>query len=210
MKDALGWTGLIFCALLITGCGTNSDEARQQSISTVSAPFAGGAITLNLMAMPDLNSVNELPSSCTVLLIQTKDKPILDKVLNNPAQIKGLFAGAGSEGEILQLNRYVMMPGQTNVIHIDRAQNTRNIALVAGYYPFPGRQHIVTTEIPVETQSRRWWAPVWQSWLAPVTLSVTLGSQGIVTASTSNASESGALETASPQSSKPAVPEDKN
>lgn len=209
MKNYLGCTGLILGALLLAGCGANSGEARQQSADTVSAPFASGAITLNLRAEPGLNRVNELPNSCTVLLIQAKDKPSLGKVLNNPALLKGLFAGAGSEGDILQLDRYVMMPGQTNILHIDRAQNTRNIALVAGYYPFPAKQHMLTAEIPVETQSNGWWSPVWQSQLTPMTLSVTLGSESIVNAEEPNKTESAVLKAESVQMHKPAVVEEK-
>lgn len=209
MKGYLGCAGLVLCALLLEGCGANSDESRQQSINTVSAPFASGAITLNLRAEPGLNSVNELPNSCTVLLIQAKDKPSLDKVLNNPTLLKGLFAGAGSEGEVLQLDRYVMMPGQTNILHIDRAQNTRNIALVAGYYPFPVKQHILTAEVPVETQSSGWWSPVWKSRLAPTAISVTLGSESIIKVDESNASDNPVPKTASVQLSAPAVVEEK-
>ncbi|WP_447840904.1 type VI secretion lipoprotein TssJ [Enterobacter bugandensis] len=209
MKDYRGYTGLILIALMLAGCGVNSNEARQQSVDTVSAPFASGAITLNLRAEPGLNRVNEMPNSCTVLLIQAKDKPSLDKVLNNSVLLKGLFAGAGSEGNILQLDRYVMMPGQTNILHIDRAQNTRNIALVAGYYPFPVKQHMLIAEIPVETQSSSWWSPVWQSRLAPVTLSVTLGSESIVNVETSKKTESVTPKTPSVQLNAPAMVEEK-
>ncbi|MHA0273227.1 type VI secretion lipoprotein TssJ [Enterobacter ludwigii] len=210
MKGYLGCTGLILSALLLAGCGANSDEARQQSISSVSAPFASGAITLNLRAEPGLNSVNKLPNSCTVLLIQAKDKPSLDKVLNNPTLLKGLFAGAGSEGDVLQLDRYVMMPGQTNILHIDRAQNTRNIALIAGYYPFPMKQHMLSVDIPIETKSSGWWSPVWHSRLAPTTLLVTLGSESIVNAGELKASENVAPKTVSIQASETAVVEVKD
>jgi len=210
MKSYLGCTDQLLCALLLAGCGSNSDEARQQSIRAVPAPFANSAITLNLRAEPCLNSVNELPSSCTVLLIQAKDKPSLDKALNNPILVKGLFAGAGSEGDILQLDRYVMMPGQTNILHIDRAQNTRNVALVAGYYPFPAKQHMFTAEIPVETQSCGWWSTVWHSTLAPITLSMVLGSESIINASESKTTESSSPKTASIQQTEHAAAEDKS
>ena len=196
MKGQISFVGLLLSVLMLAGCSSGDNEARQQSIDKVSAPFASGAITLNLRAEPGLNSVNELPNSCTVLLLQAKDKPTLDKILNNPTLLKSLFAGAGNEGDVLQLDRYVVMPGQSNILHIDRAQNTRNLALVAGYYPFPTKQHMFTAEIPVSTHSTGWWSPVWQSALSPVTFSVTLGSESIVSAGEPNETENIAQNTA--------------
>ena len=180
MSGKTGLTGLMLCVILLTGCASDHQKSREQAISEVAAPFANGAITLQLQAEPGLNSMNEMPNSCTVLLLQAKDQPTLDKILTNPATLKSLFAGAGSEGDILQVDRYVMMPGQTNTVHIDRARNTRNVALVAGYYPFPVRKHLVSMVIPVDAESTGWWEPVWQAHLAPATLSVTLGSESIV------------------------------
>lgn len=174
--------GLLLAIMLLAGCASDKNPERQQAIDAVPAPFANGAINLQLRAEPGLNTVNEMPNSCTVLLLQAKDKPALEKLLGNPATLKSLFAGAGSEGDVLQVDRYVMMPGQTNIVHVDRARDTRNVALVAGYYPFPVKQHMVSAAVPVEATSTGWWEPVWQAHLTPLTLSVTLGSESIVSA----------------------------
>ncbi|PBI77985.1 putative component of type VI protein secretion system [Rahnella sp. BIGb0236] len=189
MRGITGLAGLMLAVMLLAGCATDNDEGRQKAVGEVSAPFANGAITLQLRAEPGLNSLNDMPNSCTVLLLQTKDKPALDKTLGNPATLKSLFAGAGSEGGVLQVDRYVMMPGQTNTVHIDRAQDTRNVALVAGYYPFPVKKHMVSAEVPVAAESTGWWEPVWQAHLTPLTLSVTLGSESIVSSDVPAAGE---------------------
>ena len=189
MRGKTGLAGLMLAVMLLAGCATDNDEGRQKAIGDVTAPFANGAITLQLRAEPGLNSLNDMPNSCTVLLLQTKDKPALDKILGNPATLKSLFAGAGSEGDVLQVDRYVMMPGQTNTVHIDRAQDTRNVALVAGYYPFPVKKHMVSAAVPVMAESTGWWEPVWQAHLTPLTLSVTLGSESIVSSDAPAAGE---------------------
>ncbi|WP_148872518.1 type VI secretion lipoprotein TssJ, partial [Serratia marcescens] len=144
---------------------------------------SAGAITLQLRAEPALNTFHDLPGSCTVLLVQAADRGALDKVLTNPVTLKSLFAGAGGEGEVLQVDRYVMMPGQSNTLHVDRAINTRSLALVAGYYPFPTKQHMLRVDIPVETTQSGWFSPVWHASLSPVTLTVVLGKESIVDAS---------------------------
>lgn len=90
--------GLMLAAMLLAGCVSDNDLGREQAMDEAPAPFANGAITLQLRAEPGLNAVNEMPNSCTVLLLQAKDKPALEKLLGNPATLKSLFAGAGSEG----------------------------------------------------------------------------------------------------------------
>lgn len=193
---------LLLAALMLGGCSTPDNSARNEAVEKVSAPFASGAITVQLRAEPTLNTVNGMPNSCMVLLLQAKDKASLDKTLSNPTVLKSLFSGAGGEGDVLQVDRYPMMPGQTNTMHIDRAMNTRNVAMVAGYYPFPTKQHITRLEIPVEAHSTGWWNPTWHASLAPLSMAVTLGSESIVDAQ-SNAMKASASVTAD------AVTEDK-
>jgi len=180
MNTLRGRLCLLLTILMLNGCSATDNTARDQAVENVSAPFAAGAITVQLRAEPGLNTVNSMPNSCMVLLLQAKDKTILDKVLSNPGVLKSLFSGAGSEGDLLQVDRYPMMPGQMNTMHVDRAMNTRSVALVAGYYPFPTKQHMTTVDIPIESYSTGWWSPQWFASLTPLTLTVTLGSDSII------------------------------
>lgn len=96
---------------LLAGCA-ESTQQEKQAIAEVTAPFAASAITLNLTAEPQLNLWNEMSNSCTVLVIQAANNPALDKILDDPMQLKSLFNGAGTADEILQVDRYTVMPGQ--------------------------------------------------------------------------------------------------
>lgn len=177
--------------LLVTGTmlgGCAGDQANgqaktvpteQQAIDQVAAPFAQGAITLDITADPNLNAWNEIANSCTVLVIQAQKASSLNKVLSNPAQLKNLFSGAGAEDDILKVDRYAAMPGQRTTLHIDRSENTRKLAIVAGYYPFPKKQHMAIVSIPVTVTSTGWWTKKWSAQLAPLDLEATLGSQSI-------------------------------
>lgn len=137
-----------------------------------------------LNARPDLNLVNGMANSCTIVVLQAAKAGTLDEVLSNPVKVKTLFAGSGAAAAngdtVLQVDRYTMMPGQSTTLHIDRAMNTRYVALVAGYYPFPGKQAQVRKEIPVRNYRTGWWNPVWHSELSPLFLAITLGGEGIV------------------------------
>lgn len=174
---------LFITGTLLFGCSGDQDSkkvsAEQQAVDQVTAPFAQGAITLNITAEPGLNSWNEIANSCTLLVIQAQKARSLNKILSNPAQLKSLFSGAGAEDDILKVDRYAAMPGQRTTLHIDRSENTRKVAIVAGYYPFPEKQHMAMVSIPVTLNSTGWWTKTWTATLSPLTLDVTLGSQSI-------------------------------
>jgi type VI secretion system VasD/TssJ family lipoprotein len=174
---------LFITGTLLSGCSgdqaNNKVSDEQQAVDQVTAPFAQGAITLNITAEPGLNSWNEIANSCTVLVIQAQKASSLNKILSNPAQLKILFSGAGAEDDVLKVDRYAAMPGQRTTLHIDRSENTRNVAIVAGYYPFPKKQHMAMVSIPVTLNSTGWWAKTWTATLSPLTLDITLGSQSI-------------------------------
>lgn len=175
--------GGVICLLLsicgISGCAMPEKFTQDEALQAVTALYAGAAITVQLRAEPTLNTVNGLPNSCTVLLLQAKNKASLNKILSNPVALKGLFAGVGAEGVLLQVDRYTMMPGQDSTLHINRAQNTRSVALVAGYYPYPMKQHRVLADIPVKSAKSGWWKPVWRAGLEPLNIAVTMGSDRI-------------------------------
>ncbi|HHL2712514.1 TPA: type VI secretion system lipoprotein TssJ [Yersinia enterocolitica] len=176
------WTVLsVLLAVLIGGCADSSQQ-QKQAIEQVEAPFAASAITLNFTAEPQLNMWNDMSNSCTVLIIQTADNPALNKILNDPMQLKSLFNGAGTAEEILQVDRYAVMPGQRNTLHIDRAQKTRNIAVVAGYYPFPGKKHMAHFAIPVAISNHGWMSNQWQAELTPLTADILLGGKSMLRA----------------------------
>lgn len=174
----------LFVSMILSLCGCSGDANKivpeeQLAIDQVAAPFAQGAITVNITAEPNLNAWNEIANSCTVLIIQAEKASVLNRVLSNPAQLKTLFNGAGSENDILKVDRYAAMPGQQTTLHIDRNQNTRSVAIVAGYYPFPTKQHMAMASIPVDVSSTGWWTKTWSAQLSPLILDVTLGSQSI-------------------------------
>lgn len=167
---------------MLGGCSSDHSllaVAKQQAVEHVASPFAQSAITLNMTAEPGLNNWNDIANSCTVLVIQAQKASSLNQVLSNPAQLKSLFHGTGTEDDILKVDRYAMMPGKRTTLHIDRSEHTRNVAIVAGYYPFPKKQHMALITLPVTLDSSGWWSKQWSAKLSPVVIDLTLGSHSI-------------------------------
>lgn len=172
----------LLAMLFLAGCSIEVDKERLLAMSDVKTPFAAGGVLVNLRAEPDLNSVNDMPNSCTVLIIQMQDPAALEQLLNNPVALRAQFSSGVPAENVLKTDRYVMMPGQSTTLHIDRAYGTRQVAFIAGYYPSPGKQHVLSIPVPVETWNAGWIFSNWQSGLGTLKLSVVLGKAGIVSA----------------------------
>lgn len=182
MKTIRASLCLLAISLLLNGCSGVLPEYKQTepiAKNQVAAPPAQGAITVNIVAEPGLNAWNEIANSCTLLVIQAPNASTLSKLISSPAQLKSLFGGAGAQDEVLKVDRYAAMPGQQTTLHIDRSENTRQVAIVAGFYPFPTKQHTAIVPIPVITRSEGWWNKRWYAELAPLEINITLGSQSI-------------------------------
>lgn len=169
----------IFLIFVCTGCSSGKPEkqTKQQAITQVIAPFTQAAITLNITAEPGMNSWNSLANSCTILIIQTQRLDTLNKLVSTPALLRALFSGSGAMDDILRVDRYAAMPGQQTTLHLDRNENVRQIAVIAGYYPFPKKQDMALYAIPVATTESGWWHKNWHAELTPLTIDITLGSQ---------------------------------
>ncbi|EAB8795094.1 type VI secretion system lipoprotein TssJ [Salmonella enterica subsp. enterica] len=172
---------LLLISFTVSGCGSEqgSISSEKEAIAQVSAPYSQGAIRIIIQSDPDLNSLNGIANSCTLLIIQSEKANTLNKLLSNPVAIKKLFNGAGAQEDILKVDRYYAMPGQKSTLHIDRSDNSRFFAVIAGYYPFPQKQHMALISIPVITERSGWWNPRWYASLGDTTLMIRLGESGI-------------------------------
>jgi type VI secretion system VasD/TssJ family lipoprotein len=172
---------LLFSAVILSGCvsDTQSTKTESQAIAQVKTPYLQGGIKLDILTDPDLNALNNIANSCIILVIQAQNTSSLNKLLSNPFMLKKQFSAGGAQDDILKVDRYVAMPGQASTLHIDRSENTRYIAVVAGYYPFPQKQHMILVAIPVITENTGWLFPDWHAHLAPLTLRLRLGGSSI-------------------------------
>lgn len=173
---------LAFFMPFIASCSHDSGQ-RQLALDNISAPYAEGAVNIQLTAEPGLNSWKEMSNSVQVLVIQGGNKSQLEEVLKNKSELHALFNGASANDKVLKVDRYMLMPGQQHTLHIDRAENVRQVAVVAGYYPSPGEGHITRFAVPETAHKKNWWSSEWDAQLAPLQVSLTLGKSRIVSIS---------------------------
>lgn len=168
----------LFASVSLSGCSTDT-SGHNGAEPQVAAPFAQSAITLEIQTDPDLNALHGSANSCTLLVIQAPQAATLNHLLSNPVTLRNLFSAAGAQDEILKVDRYPAMPGQISTLHIDRSENARYIAVVAGYYPFPQQQHMALVAIPVIKPGLTGLLTGRNARLEPLALRLRLGSTGI-------------------------------
>ncbi len=168
------------CTFLV-GCTSkvNSEEEIEKAINNMAMPFSSNAISLHIIPSAKLNAWNDIANSSTVLILQANEKSILQNVMNNPVLIKQMFDGAGSFDGILKIDRYVAMPGQNTTLHIDRSEKSRYVSIIAGYYPFPTKQHMLLVDIPVTVTKQGWWHKKWNAVLSPLEIKILMQQEKI-------------------------------
>ncbi len=102
---------LIAIALpFISSCSDKySEQEKMQVINNVDTPFGAGLITFQISPDTQLNSLNDISNSCTLLFLQASGKKTLQDLMNNPVLIKQFFSGAGKIDGILKVDKYVAM-----------------------------------------------------------------------------------------------------
>lgn len=170
----------IVLPFFITACSDKySEQDKIQAINNVDAPFGAGLLTFQISPDIQLNSLNEISNSCALLFLQASGKKTLQDFMNNPVLIKQFFSGSGKADGILKVDKYIAMPGQEITLHIDRSEGAKYVGIIAGYYPFPGKQHMLLFDIPVDVVEKGWWNKSLHASLSPLFKKISMGKESI-------------------------------
>ncbi|MBY7351240.1 type VI secretion lipoprotein TssJ [Escherichia ruysiae] len=171
---------LLIAVVFITACSDKySEQDKMQAINNVDAPFGAGLLTFQISPDTQLNSLNDISNSCALLFLQASGKKTLQDLMNNPVLIRQFFSGSGKVDGILKVDKYIAMPGQEITLHIDRSEGAKYIGVIAGYYPFPGKQHMLLLDIPVDVVEEGWWSKSLHASLSPLFKKISMGKESI-------------------------------
>lgn len=170
---------IVISLLFLSGCHSLDPEQRDTFVSTYVTPHASAAITLNIQAAPDLNAFDDLANSCSLLVLQATDKNVLTTLLKNKSQLALMFNRSPDLEVILQSDKYVVMPGQKTTLHVDRAEGSKVVAVVAGYYPGPDIKNTIIENIPVNVSNTAWWGIDLLGESLPLKLDINMGKKSM-------------------------------
>lgn len=177
---------LTFLTGFLFGCsslgGKSTEEKKDEAKAKVTWPYAKEGILLELASDIDLNFYSNQSHTLALGIWQFDDEKVFIKLLTDKAElIKALVTGNLPKG-VLQLDRYVIQPDTKVLLKLDRAQGSKYVGILAGYYQFTPSGAARYFRIPLNIQSSGLISKDYTAEPAVLALRLQLGIQSIVNA----------------------------
>ena len=142
-----GLVALASCSSIHTD--TNPNDAIRQKVHW---SFEKRAVTIRVRADASLNRSDGRAHTLVVGVLQLRDPNGLIPLAENPDRaMETLAAGKGGSG-ILEVRRYVVPPGATGEVTLDRLRHARYVGVIAGYSAYNPKTDILLRPLPVRVK----------------------------------------------------------
>lgn len=147
--------GAAFC--LLGGCGTVNSmlggNSEKEALAAMEWSYGKEAISVELQADPKLNVYEGVPHTLVLGIAQFAEPNQFKALLADPGAVaKLLESGRGVPG-VLAFERYIVEPGRSRTLNLDRAQMAQYYGVVAGYYELDPMQNGRLFRIPIDIKS---------------------------------------------------------
>ena len=116
--------------------------------------FEKAAINISLKADDRLNLNEEVPHTLLMCIYQLKDRNTFNRIADSQEGIYKLLECNLFDSSVTSVKRLIVNPGQDTSFTLDRAEGTRYVAVVAGYYLLARERMIRFYEVPVEVRKK--------------------------------------------------------
>ena len=173
--------------LILPGLGACSSSMMggvpaSQAMGQADWAFAADAIHLLVQASPQLNMEQGQPHTLLLGVLQMKDSAPFFKLLAEPDALSMMMASDHAGDDFISLTRYLVVPGQTASVSLDRAQQAHFVALIAGYDQLGVKDSVRLFAIPLKLSSDGIVVKTWQASPDRLALQLTLGEHAILAA----------------------------
>jgi hypothetical protein len=160
----------------------STEEKKEEAKAQVTWPYDKEGILLELAADINLNFFSNQPHTLALGIWQFDDEKVFVKLLNNKTElIQALTTGNLPKG-VLQLDRYVIQPDTKILLKIARAQGSKYVGILAGYYALTPETAARYFRIPLNIQSSGLISKDYTAAPAVLALRLLLGTQSILNA----------------------------
>ncbi|WP_323117716.1 type VI secretion system lipoprotein TssJ [Burkholderia alba] len=171
---------LLIVSIALTACAAGVTE--EQARADTHWDYAPDALRFDVDASPSLNTYLGAPHTLLLTIFQGADAQTFRTLADDPDRLRvALAAGVAATG-FIQTTRYVVKPGARIALSIDRAQQTRYVGIVAGYYDFDGPRATRLYEVPLAVDKHGWFTSVYHAAPSVLELKLRLGAQSITDA----------------------------
>ena len=124
-------------AAMACGCSSQQpapDSPRKQAIAAVKWDYEKDAISIEINADEQLNEFENEAHTLLLGVYQMADPAAFYKMTaDSTAMSASLENGTAGDGSI-NLTRFVVTPGGKAIVDVDRAQKSKYVGLIAGYF----------------------------------------------------------------------------
>ena len=137
-----------------SGPQTEQDEKLQNLNLNPSRPYATRAIQIRYRADENLNRYEDKPHTLTLVVYQVTDIKWFNNNIKDAAGLTTLLGAEKPDPSVLAVDRFFIEPGEVNQIELDRYENAKWVAIVAGYYDLRPGQVTRSYELPVLIETK--------------------------------------------------------
>ncbi|MDR3669946.1 MAG: type VI secretion lipoprotein TssJ [Holophaga sp.] len=112
-------------------------------------------LSLSLQADPELNPFERTPHALLAVLYQLSATNAFNTLAKDPAGLRTLLQGLPFDPSVASADKLFLQPGERRTLPLDRAQNGRWLAVVAGYYGLAPGAVTRILELPAGNQDGR-------------------------------------------------------
>ena len=143
-------------ALSLSACSMLGVTSKKQASSEVQWTHAQDGIQIHLEADKQLNLHEDEPHTLLLGVYQVATAEDFRTLSNSPDALLQLLDGKTPNDKILQTSRFVVSPGQSASLTLNRADRAKAVGLVAGYYRTDARNAARLFEIPMSVERKSW------------------------------------------------------
>ncbi|WP_306548284.1 type VI secretion system lipoprotein TssJ [Desulfobulbus sp.] len=127
----------------------NEELKKNYPVPQVKWTFAAKAIEIRFKADAALNSYDDEPHTLAIAVYQMSDPSVYLSYGANRDKLSEIMEAHRFDPSVTSFDQLFLQPGEERVIRIDRAENSRFVGIVAGYFQSDPDQVTRMFEVPV-------------------------------------------------------------
>lgn len=146
MKKILFWLFGACCLCFLVSCAATPPLPPMYS-------FSKDAIKIHIQADPQLNLNQGTPHTLLICVHQLNNPNALYRLTSDTSGIYKLLECSQFDSSVTHSKRIIVQPDQQVTYTINRAEETKYVSIVAGYYNIKKDEVVRVFDIPVVTRS---------------------------------------------------------
>lgn len=140
---------LLASAIAVCSCASKSAQVSSRQVPPTQWPYEEQAIHLDLKAGSQLNLFDDIPHTLLVCVYQLRDLNAFNQLTGDDDGLYDLLQCSAFDASVRSSKRLIIHPGHDSTITLDRAEDTKYVAIVAGYYSIEKDKIVRLFDIPV-------------------------------------------------------------